>query len=208
MNCKLYLSGFPQTWAKEQIETFINEKFTEYGEMTSAVQYSPTELKFFAFVNYLTLNEAVKAKESMEGFQFSEKSQKKLYINYAKDKEHRRATKKMSLFVKSIKADVKESRVKEVFAKYGTVTSASLKTKTIKFQEADKQVCLCFINYGSPEEAANAHSSAKTDPEVLELIDEEILQTDQNFLFFTKDKNNRRKIPQSFLQKYVLFSFE
>lgn len=203
MNCKLYLSGFPQGWAKEQIETFINDKFSEYGEITSSVQYSPSELKFFAFVNYQTLGEAVKAKEALDDFQFSENSRKKLYINYAKDKEHSKRAKKASLFVKSIKADTKESDVKEIFSNFGTVTSASLKSKTIKFQGADKQVCLCFINFASPEEASAAHAAAKSDPRVLEIIDEEILSADPNFIFFSRDKNTRRKIPQAILQKYV-----
>merc|ERR1712050_754455 len=60
----------------------------------------------------------------------------KLYVAYAQDKATRRRTLKSkhlkfknetNLYVKSLKADVDEAKIRAVFEKYGTVTSVCLK---------------------------------------------------------------------------------
>lgn len=203
MNCKLYLSGFPRKWQKAEIENFIQENFSKHGEYTTSVQYSPSNFGFFAFVNYNTILEASNAKDEMGSFQFYPNSRKRLYINYAKDKEHITFAKKSNLVIRSIKLGVEENQIKEKFQKFGEIEKVSLSTKTLRFDDGqEKKVGIGFIHFSNPSEAQVAFTGARSDPEIMELIDEEMLEKDPNFIHFARDKRHHgRKIPQALLQR-------
>lgn len=202
MNCKLYVTGFPKVWKSDEIEKYIQDKFTRFGEFTTSIQFSPSEFKFFAFVNYTFLTSAIDAKNALDNELIDERFKNRLYINFAKDKVHQKIVKKSSLFIKSIKEGTTEARVKQIFEKFGEVLHATLKEKKITVDGQQKGVCFCFINFSNPSEAHNAYSTARSDPEVMEIIDTDLIIKDPNFIHFSKDKHHHgKKIPQAFLQR-------
>lgn len=201
MNCELYLSNFPKQWKKEQIESFIQQNFSEFGEFTTSVQYSLNDLTYFAFVNYTSILEASNAKTQMEKFQF-QNSKKKLYINYAKNKSYQKIAKKSSLVVKSIKGEIDENTVKEKFSKFGEIEKITLNKKDIDFNGVKKNLGICFIHYSNPEEAREAFVGARRDEEIMAIVDEDMVAKEPNFIHFSKDKKHHgKKIPQSYLQR-------
>lgn len=156
----LYLKEFPSSWKKEEIEAFIEEKFESYGKILSKAVLMDARLsKFFAFVCYESPEVAKKAQEEMNDFEIKttventeeggepKEDVTKLYVNIAEPKSRRRKKlinelfkkkNETNIYIRSLRMDVKDEQIKEVFGKYGTITSTCLKE---------------WVNRSAPEES-------------------------------------------------------
>lgn len=97
--------------------------------------------------------------------------------------------------MKSLKEDVTEEVLRNVFGKYGEVTSIGLKeaTKIPKLlQDKGIKLKFGFINFNNSDEAKNALSAGKKDPEVTELIHPEH-DFRKDFLYFAQPKMVRQQ---------------
>ena len=173
----LYLKQFPATWAKAQIETFVDEKFSEFGKILSKAVLMDARLsKYFAFVCFESPEVAAAAQKAMNDFEIVLKPKKvegeeskegeetkegeevtpkeeekgeivKLYVNIAEPKSRRRKKllgelykkkNETNIYIRSLRIDVKEDRIREVFGKYGAITSTCIKE---------------WVNRSNPEES-------------------------------------------------------
>lgn len=208
----LYVKGFPSSWNKEQVEKFIQEKFTEYGNVTSQCKFwaslSNLGIKFsekfgthFAFVAF---EKADAATEAVKELQDQECDDSVLFVGYAQKKYARKkalqeqfakVANETNLFIKSLREDVTEEQVKQIFLKYGEVTSVGIKEATrIPKILADKGIKLKFgfINFANTEAAKEALKAGKKDPEVVELVHPEH-DFRKEFLYFAQPKIVRQQ---------------
>lgn len=94
-----------------------------------------------------------------------------------------------------MKEGVTEDQVKEIFSKYGDVTSVGIKPATkIPKMLQDKGIKLQFgfINFADTESAKSALTAGKKDPEVVELVHPEH-DFRKDFLYFAQPKIVRQQ---------------
>lgn len=92
----IYIKNFPADWTKEDIQKFIDDKFSSYGEIVSKniFEYNKQEKKYFyACIAYKEAEMAKKAIEDNNNKHLTEehKSQEPLYVVYALPKQFRNA---------------------------------------------------------------------------------------------------------------------
>lgn len=149
----------------------------------------------------------------------------RLYVSYAQDKATRRRTLKSkhmkfknetNLYIKSLKPDMDEEKVKVVFEKYGKVTSVCLKVHEPK-PNADSpptdipekppvKLKFGFINFMTAEEAKNAFTECKKDTAVLSCIDQTLNSRGGEFIYYAQTKTVRQQYLR--MQKKNLKTFK
>lgn len=199
----LYVKGFPQTWNKEKVENFINEKFKTLAEVSSSCVKENEKLgRCFAFVAYKNADDANKAIKEFN--EFAIEGEETLYVGYAQKKDFRskqlsegfaKQTNETNLFIKSLKEDVTEEQLKAVFSKYGEVTSVALKVsdkipKSIETHGV--KVKFGFVNFKDDNVAKTAFMESKKSPEVKALISE-YHSDKKDFIYFAQPKNVREQ---------------
>jgi RNA recognition motif-containing protein len=139
--CNMYIKDFPEDWKQPKIEAWLEEKFSEYGKIQSkAVFIDKNHYKFYAFVALDTPEAAKKAQEEVNGMEVGEGDVKgSLYVNIAIPRKHRmqmlqsqreKQKNETNLYMRSLKVEVSEEQLKEVFGKYGEITSTCLREWT------------------------------------------------------------------------------
>merc|ERR1711935_507709 len=215
----LYIKNFPLTWEKQAVHDYINETFTIYGVISSCGVFEDKNIsKYFAFVAFDEQESAQKALVELNEFEID--AEHKLYVSYAQDKATRRRTLKSkhlkfknetNLYIKSLRADCDEAKVRAVFEKYGTVTSVCLKEHEPKAldrpatgQQGQQQAPVLpvagstklrfgFINFGTPEQAKNAFTECKKDPAFTSLIDQGLNARGGEFIYYAQTKTVRHQ---------------
>lgn len=84
----LYLKNFPSKMTKEQVEQFLQEKFSPFGKIEQKGVYQDKgQGHFYAFVAFQTTESAKKAIEGMNGYKESGSSEEPLYVGPAQTKK-------------------------------------------------------------------------------------------------------------------------
>lgn len=201
----LYIKDFPEKFNQKQVEDFINKEFPNHGKIASkGVFTDPKMNKFYAFVAFESADSAKKAIETLSGHTFPGETQTKLYVDYAQSREQRKqlltnkfqtSKNETNVFIKSLKGAVTEASLKDVFAKFGPITSVCVKAHELngKPEVPDKKVMkFGFINFADAEDAKKAMTDGKKDEDVKALIDEGHFKN-QEFLYFAQPKQVRNK---------------
>lgn len=160
----VYVKNLPEDMNREK----LNELFGKYGPITSSMV--PTDAdgnpKAFGFVNFKSPEHAAAAVEGLNGFEVA--PEKKLYVVRAqkkdeRDKELRERFEQLkienqkkyagvNLYVKNLSDDVDNDRLREEFAKFGTITSAQV----MKDETTKKSKGFGFVCFSTPDEATKA----------------------------------------------------
>lgn len=134
--CNLYIKDFPEKWDMLTIEDWLVKNFAAFGNIQSkAVFVDKNHKKFYAFVALDSPEAAEKAQQEINGKEVKDgEDSSVIYVNIAIPKSRRmrqnqRARKKneTNIYVRSLRLEVTEERLKEVFQKYGEITSTCLK---------------------------------------------------------------------------------
>ena len=134
----------------------LHDTFAAFGNILSCkvAQDEFGNSKGYGFVHYETGEAATQAIKHVNGMLLNEK---KVYVGHhvpRKDRESKFEEMKANftnIYVKNIESEVSEEDFRELFAKYGDVTSA-----TIAHDEQGKSRGFGFVNYSKHEAAAKA----------------------------------------------------
>jgi len=157
----VYVKHLPEDVTEEELK----DLFAEHGEITSV--FMPTDAngksKGFAFVNFSESKSAVEAVDELNGKDYKEK---KLYVGRAQKKEERERELRekgekvrqdiqkkyqgVNLYIKNLSDEMTEERLREIFAAFGTITSAKIAA------QGSKSRGFGFVCYSNPEEATKA----------------------------------------------------
>lgn len=200
----LYMNNFPANWKMDQIQSFVDMEFTKFGAVQSKgiFLYEKTQ-KYYGFVAFVESQSALDALEKMNGIEldgeklFVTKAQTKSNRKYILGKERNQVSHpQTNIYIRSLKADVTEELLRNVFGKYGTITSVCLRQWT-PINKAPETVIpnapilqYGFINFQTVEEAQNILLSYKKDQEIKDLVS---VETDVNFVFMAQPKEIRAK---------------
>lgn len=159
----VYVKNLADSIDQEKLE----EIFGKFGKITSAILAVTEDKKSkgFGFVNYETHEDAQKAVDELND---KEVEGKKLYVGRAQNKYERQEELKkkyeaqrmeqltkyqgVNLYVKNLDNNITSEKLKELFAPFGTITSARVMTSDGKSRGFG------FVCYSSPEEANKAIS--------------------------------------------------
>lgn len=168
----LYVKQFSPAWTEENIAAL----FSPFGELSS-VKVARDEngvSKAFAFVDFTNHESAAKALNELQGKVVEgpgsdgQPAMFELYVNRAQKKAERLREIKsrtdsakaeqlgkyqgMNLYVKNIDDTLTDDQLRELFAPFGTITSARI----MKEDESNVSKGFGFVCYSSPEEASRA----------------------------------------------------
>ena len=202
----LYLKGFPSSWDEDKVREFINEKFNEYGTITSmCIKRSEKFNTHFAFVAYEDAEKAESAMNGLQDFKFEEDgASDPLFVGFAQRKHDRKkhlqekfakSANDTNLFIKSLRADVTEELIREAFGRFGEITSIGLKKATRlpkALVEQGVEMKFGFINFREALHAKRAFAEGKKDPVVRGLLAKEH-DFRKEFLFFAQPKAVREQ---------------
>jgi len=165
----LYVKQFPVSWSEDQLK----ELFAAYGQVVNVIISRDAEGKSraFGFVNFADHDAAEAAVKELHGKSIEDPSSgisSELYVNRAQKKVERTREIKikadalkeervskyqgMNLYVKNIDDSVTDEYFREIFSKYGTITSARIMRDPV--DQSSKG--FGFVCYSSPEEASLA----------------------------------------------------
>merc|ERR1711981_68865 len=136
-------------------EEEFRDLFEKYGQITSAslaVDNETGKHRGFGFVNYAKHEDAAKAVDELHD---SDLKGQKLYVGCAQKKHEReeelrkqyeaaRLEKQnkyqgVNLYVKNLGDDIDDEKLREMFAPYGTITSAKIMRDTIPAREGEEE---------------------------------------------------------------------
>lgn len=181
----LYLKNFPKSWnaeaAKQKLEAMAGAvgKTTSQGVYEHKMTNGDTHL--YAFIAFDKPEDAKTFIDQWNGKKLEGATEEDLafYVGFAESKVQRQQRLKKeyaatrnttNLFIKSLLESVTEDRLKEVFGKFGTITSLVARSVAPAFLPNGQTMKYAFVNYRTADEATNALLNAKKDPEVKELI--------------------------------------
>lgn len=174
----LYVKHFPKTWDEARLQNL----FAQYGEITSCrvmrnsdgngeqPQDAADASRGFGFVNFAHHEDAAQAYEALNGKQFQEDGEQyTLYVSRAQKRtERQREIRRrrdqlkmerinkyqgMNLYVKNLDDEITDEEFRDLFAPFGTITSAR-----IMRGEDNQSRGFGFVCYSTPEEATKAVS--------------------------------------------------
>lgn len=198
----LYVKHFPAAWDKEKVESELNNLFSEFGTITSNGVYEYTDkegkTKYYSFVAYDSVESASNAINELNGKSLEGKveEEEELYVGYAQNKNQRKEMLKKkhltyqsvtNLYIKSLTPETTEEKIREIFSKWGKITSVCLKSAS---KNIAKNLQFGFVNYATAEEANAAYAQAKNDEEVKKLIDSSHFPN-VDFIYYAQPKSMR-----------------
>jgi len=159
----IYVKNIPAEIDDEQ----LREMFAKHGTITSCKISVDTEGKHrgFGFVNFETPQAATDACEALNDFEIGDK---KLFVDRAQKKEEREKELRdrfeqlkverqkkyagVNLYVKNLSEQIDEAKLREEFAKFGSITSARVMAEPA----SGKSKGFGFVCFSTPEEATRA----------------------------------------------------
>jgi polyadenylate-binding protein len=162
----LYVKQFPESWSQEQ----LTEVFSAYGPVASVVISVDSEgkSKCFGFVDFTSHESAAKALAELNGKFFEGESPFELYVSRAQKKAERVRELKykmdtlktdqltkfqgLNLYVKNIDESISDEQFRDLFAPFGTITSARI----MREDGTGSGKGFAFVCYSNPEEASRA----------------------------------------------------
>lgn len=202
MNWKtnLYVKNFPKSWTEEQVTNFIKDKFSQFGQTTSTcIKLSDKVGRFFAFISYEKDEDAAKALKALNEHELEGEQ---LYVGLAQKKSSRKRqlteefakqTNETNLFIKSLKEEVTQEELREVFSEYGEVLSIALKVSTKIPKSIESQgvkLQFGFINFKDEKDAKKAFVEAKKNKNIKKFISQ-YHDDNKDFLYFAQPRTVR-----------------
>lgn len=161
----VYVKNLPEDFTKEKLE----ELFSKHGDITSSMVSTDTDGKCkpgFGFVNFAAPEMATAAVEALNGLDMGD--DKKLTVCRAQKKaerekelrkkfEHLKAERQkkfegVNLYVKNLSDDLTDDKLKETFAKFGSITSCKVMTNP----KDGRSKGFGFVCFSTNEEATKA----------------------------------------------------
>ncbi|KAB2030215.1 hypothetical protein ES319_D05G215400v1 [Gossypium barbadense] len=158
----VYVKNLSESTTDEDLKTI----FGEYGEITSAVVMRDADgkSKGFGFVNFEDADAAAKAVEALNGKKLDEKE---WYVGKALKKSEREHERKaqyeqtlkeaadklqgLNLYIKNLDDGIGDEALKELFSKFGTITSCKVMRDPSGISKGSG-----FVAFSTPEEASRA----------------------------------------------------
>ena len=187
-NSNLYIKNFPEKWTEEEILKYIDTEFGKYGEIISKGTFKDTKIeRFYSFVAFKEEEHADQAVKELhdkvfEGEELPFYVVKFLSKQRRKDEKLQRKLQKKNdtnLYVRNLKKDIDEDQFKNVFEKYGEVTSVCVKEwkpkKNIHQMQPTEQRILKFgfVNFKNAEDAQKCFKNYGDDLELKGFFDSE-----------------------------------
>lgn len=162
----LYVKQFPESWTNEK----LTEVFGAFGPLASVYVAADSEgkSKCFGFVDFTTHEAAAKALEELNGKFFEGEQPFELYVSRAQKKSERVRELKskmdaakvdqlnkfqgLNLYVKNIDDNISDDQFRDLFAPFGTITSARI----MREDGSGSGKGFAFVCYSNPEEASRA----------------------------------------------------
>lgn len=181
----LYLKNFPKTYTSDKARSFISEVTSSLGKVNSVGVYehkmTSGDAHIYAFIAFEQPEDASKFIEQWNGKQLegATEDEPDFYVTYAESKYQRQMRLKKeyastrnttNLYVRSLLETVTDEQLKEVFGKFGVITSLLSRSCAPNFLPNGQTLKFAFINYKTADEASNALLNAKKEPSVKELI--------------------------------------
>ena len=202
----LYIKNFPRAWDTSRVEKELADTFGQHGKIvcSGVYEFKPEEGKtlFYAFVAYES-EEAAKAALTTHNGKFLEENaageqEEPLFVDYVVPKRFRKArTQKdastyqnnTNLYVKSLKADVTEEKLRAAFEKFGKITSIEVKSCKPSFLNGEV-LNFAFVNFATADEATEAYIKAKHDADIQDMVHSAHSKT-ADFIFYHQPKSIR-----------------
>lgn len=201
----IYVKNFPKAWTKDEAKAKLEDMAGKVGKVNSLGLYDHKmtngETHLYGFLAFDNQDEAKAFIEQwnekrLEGAAEEEPA---FYANFAESKLQRQQRLKKeyaatrnttNLFLKSVMETVTEEKIREIFSKYGTITSLAVKSCQPPFLPNGQTLKFAFINYKTADDATNALLNSKKDPEVKELI-HPIHKKNVEFIVYHQNKASR-----------------
>lgn len=181
----LYLKNFPKGWNGEKARGFLDGVTSSLGKVNSMGVYEHKmtggDVHLYAFIAFEQPEDARKFIEQWNGkhLEGAAEDEPVFYVGFAESKAQRQLRLKKeyaatrnttNLFVKSLLETVTDEQLKEVFGKFGVITSLLSRSAAPPFLPNGQTLKYAFINYKTADEASNALLNAKKDQAVKDLI--------------------------------------
>jgi len=181
----LYLKNFPKSWnsesAKQKLESMAAAVGTTNSQGVYEHKMTGGDTHLYAFIAFDKPEDAKAFIDQWNGKKLEGATDDDLpfYVGFAESKVQRQQRLKKeyaatrnttNLFIKSLLESVTEERLKEVFGKFGNITSLVARSVAPPFLPNGQTLKYAFINYKTADEATNAILNAKKDAEIKELI--------------------------------------
>lgn len=154
----IYVKNLDPSYTNEQ----LSQKFSEFGKITSAVIMTNEkgESKGFGFVNYEKPEDAHAAVEALNNSMLEGRT---VYVGRAQKKQEREEELRhqrmdqlskyqgVNVYVKNLDDSIDDDRLRQEFAKFGTITSAK-----IMRDDKGNSKGFGFVCFSNPEEATRA----------------------------------------------------
>jgi polyadenylate-binding protein len=162
----LYVKQFPESWNNAK----LTEVFGAYGPLASVYIATDGEgkSKCFGFVDFVTHEAAAKSLAELNGKVYDEEPPFELYVSRAQKKTERLRELKskmdaakvdqlnkfqgLNLYVKNIDDAITDEQFRDLFAPFGTITSARI----MREDGSGSGKGFAFVCYSNPEEASRA----------------------------------------------------
>jgi polyadenylate-binding protein len=173
-NSSIYVKNIQDKYT----ENDIKKVFQEYGTITWSKLTTDELGRKYAILVYLNQENAIKAKESLNGKKLKEDDSDELYVDLLQKKNERKRIltnkigdinsklnqdfKDCNLYIKNLPKDITESQLHEIFSKYGEIKSSKIQKFILvtkengKVKEMEEPSGFGFVCYLSPESANKA----------------------------------------------------
>ena len=203
----VYIRNFPVAFTEEQVKQFLITEGNKIGKVVSTgcnKKELPTKPPSFAgFVAFENEEMAQQFIEKQNNHKLPEHSQEEEGLLVAicetrKTRLYKMKNKFMNsinntnLLIKSLIDTVTEEQLREIFAKFGEITSICLKVSSPAFLPNGQSLKCAFINFKTAEEASDALMKAKKDNEIRKLI-HPIHKKGVDFICFHQTKSVRNE---------------
>jgi polyadenylate-binding protein len=194
----LYVRNFPSAWDKAKVEEEFIREFGVFGNIASSGVYEHKlhdRTVFFACVAFENETQAQNAILALNNKFLTEEHKKEspLYVVHALPKQFKNSllsyanTPMTNLLVKSLKPDVTQEQLLEIFSTYGKVQSIVVKSSQMFQKEVPVQLSYAMINYETAEQAQDALMKASKNQNLRALLHESRRKED-NFVSFLQPK--------------------
>jgi len=165
----VFVKNFGTLWDKEMLE----RKFSKFGNITSCaiMEDESGKSKGFGFVAFEKAEDAERAVSEMNGAEVEPGSEKKIAVCRAQTKSERLRELKRNydttmqkyslgnLYVKHLNESVDDAQLREMFEKYGKVSSAKVSLRVVSIRGAFR---LCGMKADARRDSASCVSSRQT----------------------------------------------
>lgn len=203
----VYIRNFPVTFTEEQVKEFLKTEGNKIGKIISSgcnkkelPNKPPSFAGFVAFENEEMAQQFIDQNNNKKLPEHSQEEEGLLVAicetrktrSYKMKNKFMHSINDTNLLVKSLIETVTEEQLREIFGKFGEITSICLKVSSPLFLPNGQSLKCAFINYKTSEEASNALIKSKKDNDIKKLI-HPIHKKEVDFICFHQSKSVRNE---------------